>query len=113
MFLVQATDPVGNVGKATYTWTIDATAPRTTITSGPQRPTTTATSATFAFAANEGGVTFTCKLDSFRPALCASPKSYAGLTLGSHTFSVNATDAAGNVGPAATYGWTIEAPPPP
>jgi len=111
-FFVQATDSVANVGKATYTWTIDTTPPRTTITSGPQRPTTTATSATFAFASNEGGVTFTCKLDSFRPTLCASPKLYSGLTAGSHTFAVNATDAAGNVGPAATYGWTIQSVPP-
>ena len=33
--------------------------------------------------------------------------SYVRLAVGQHTFSVRATDAAGNVGPAATASWSI------
>lgn len=37
------------------------------------------------------------------------------MTNGLHSFSVRATDALGNVGPAQTYTWTVQvaAPPPP
>jgi hypothetical protein len=107
-FAVRATDAVGNVGKTMFTWTIDVTPPIATITSRPANPTysTTTFDATFTFTANEGSVIFTCKLDSFAPALCASPKSYSGLAAGDHTFSVTPTDLAGNVGKAVTYAWT-------
>ena len=43
-------------------------------------------------------------------AACSSPKSYSGLAVGSHQFSVRATDAAGNVDATpAIFGWTVEA----
>jgi hypothetical protein len=45
-------------------------------------------------------------------AACASPKSYSGLSDGSHTFSVWATDAAGNTGDPASHTWTIDTAPP-
>ena len=73
----------------------DTTAPDTTITSGPADP-STSTSASLAFASTESGSTFECKLDSGAFAACTSPKAYSGLSTGSHTFSVRATDAAGN-----------------
>lgn len=49
----------------------------------------------FAFAANEAGVSFRCKLDRapFKP--CRSPRRYR-LPLGRHAFRVFAIDAAGN-----------------
>jgi hypothetical protein len=73
----------------------DSTAPDTTITSGPTGS-TTSTSASFAFTANESGATFACKLDAGAYAACTSPKAYSAVTVASHTFSVRATDAAGN-----------------
>ena len=40
---------------------------------------------------------------------CTSPQSYSGLGSGSHTFSVAATDGAGNTDPTpATHTWSVE-----
>jgi hypothetical protein len=93
----------------------DTTPPDTTITSGPSG-TTTSTSASFSFSATESGSSFECKLDSGSFSACSSPKAYSGLSEGDHTFSVRATDAAGNVDPSpASRGWRVEAsstPPP-
>ena len=55
-------------------------------------------------------------MDAGAYAYCSSPKAYSALSTGSHTFSVRATDAAGNVDASpATRTWTIQAdaPPPP
>ncbi|MGC1165817.1 MAG: hypothetical protein WA862_06905, partial [Solirubrobacterales bacterium] len=93
----------------------DKTAPDTSITSGPAA-TTTSTSASFAFLASEAGSTLSCKLDGGRWRSCSSPKAYSGLALGSHTFSVRARDAAGNIDASpATRSWfiAVAAPPPP
>jgi hypothetical protein len=93
----------------------DTTAPDTSITSGPADP-TTSTSASFSFTATESGSTFQCKLDSGAYAACASPKAYTGLSAATHSFSVRATDPAGNndASPAMKT-WTVQgasAPPP-
>ena len=93
----------------------DTTAPDTTITSGPTDP-TTSTSASFSFTATESGSTFQCKLDSGAYAACASPKAYTGLSVAAHSFSVRATDAAGNSDATpAMKTWTVQGastPPP-
>jgi len=87
----------------------DTTPPETTITSGSSG-TTTSTSAGFGFSSNESGSSFQCSLDSGAWGSCASPKAYSGLAVGTHTFSVKATDAAGNTDATpATRSWTIEA----
>ena len=87
---------------------LDITPPQTSITSGPPA-TTTATTVSFAFASNEAGSTFQCKLDSGAWGACISPKGYASIAAGSHKFSVRATDPAGNVDPSpATQNWTVE-----
>src|SRR5207302_2049052 len=39
---------------------------------------------------------------------CTSPKSYSGLSAGSHTFDVRAVDNAGNTGSASSFTWTID-----
>jgi large repetitive protein len=86
---------------------VDGTGPTMTITGKPNNP-TNATAASFTFTASEGGSSFSCRLenDAFTP--CTSPTSYSGLTDGQHSFSVTATDLAGNTGAAATYTWTID-----
>ena len=111
-FRVRATDPLGNVDTtpASYSWTVDTTAPQTTITPGGPAATTTSTSATFNFIANEQGSSFECSLDGAAFAACSSPKEYTGLASGAHEFRVRATDAAGNVdGSPANYNWTVDA----
>ena len=93
----------GNTGS---TPTADTTAPETTISAAPSRSTTN-TSASFSFSANERS-TFVCSLDESTPAPCASPQAYDGLTIGSHTFSVRATDSAGNADPSpAGHTWQV------
>jgi hypothetical protein len=125
-FAVRAKDAAGNVDASpgTSSWTVttalppvDTTAPTTTISSGTSGS-TTATTASFTFTGSDnataaGSLAFECKLDSGAFTSCASPKAYNGLAVGSHTFSVRAKDAAGNVdGSPATASWTVPAPPP-
>jgi hypothetical protein len=111
-FNVRQTDTAGNTGpNASYTWTVDATPPAApTITVHPTNP-TNSTSAALTFTGEAGG-TFTCQLDGGGFTACSSPKSYAGLGAGSHTFQVRETDTANNTGPAASYIWTIDTTPP-
>ena len=94
----------------THTWTItDDTAPETTITSAPT-PTTDSGTAAFQFEADEPNVTFECSLDGEGFGACTSPLTYDGLSLGGHTFAVQATDSAGNAEPSpATHAWTVTA----
>jgi hypothetical protein len=107
-FAVRAIDIAGNIGASvSYGWTIDTSAPTTTITQKPASSSSTS-SATFAFAASEGGSSFACRLDNGSFSSCASQKTYTDLSDGPHAFAVRATDAAGNTGPDVAYGWTIE-----
>jgi RNA polymerase sigma factor (sigma-70 family) len=84
----------------------DITAPTVRIDSAPGAS-TSETSASFSFSANEDAVTFRCSLDGRAEAACASPASYGSLAIGSHTFAVRATDRAGNTGDAATHLWSV------
>ncbi len=103
----EQTDTGGNTGfSGAATFTIDTTAPTASITGGPADP-TNSTSASLAFS-SEPGAGFQCKLDAGSYSSCTSPKDYTGLGEGNHTFSVTATDSAGNTGPAATRSWTID-----
>jgi hypothetical protein len=95
------------------TVTVDSTPPpQPSITSKPSDPSNLA-SPSFSFTDSEEDVTFRCMLDSGTASLCTSPKAYAGLTEGQHTFSVAAVDGAGNQSTAASYTWTIDLTPPP
>jgi hypothetical protein len=82
-----------------------------TITSKPANR-TSETSATFTFSGGSG-VTYQCSLDAAVFSTCASPKSYSGLGVGSHTFQVRARRASGEVSAAASYTWVIDRTPPP
>ena len=87
---------------------MDTTPPDTSIDSGPSDPSASA-SASFSFSSSEAGSTFECQLDSGGFSACTNPKTYTGLSDGSHTFQVRATDAASNVDATpATYAWTID-----
>lgn len=103
-FSVRATDPNGNVDASpasrTFTVAIDSTAPDTVIDSGPDGTITTS-SGSFAFHSTESGGSFECKLDGGDYSGCTSPYAMSGLANGSHTFSVRASDAAGNTDPSA------------
>jgi hypothetical protein len=112
-FSARATDPAGNqdATAATRAFTVDTTAPDTTIDSGPTG-TITVNSASFGFS-SEAGATFECKLDGPGTTVgswgaCSSPKSYSSLANGSYTFSARAKDAATNTDPTpATRAFTV------
>lgn len=111
-FGVRATaDSQTDATPATYTWTVDATAPETSITVAPPGA-TYKTSASISFSATDtGGVgvaSYECKLDAESYAACTSPKSYTGLASGSHTFYVRALDTLGNTDATpATVTWSV------
>jgi hypothetical protein len=108
---VRAIDAVGNVdgSPASHSWTVDTTAPQTTITAAPAAQ-TSSTSASFGFSSSESGSSFECSLDNAAFVACTSPRDYTGLAAGTHTFRVRAIDAAGNVdGTPASHTWTISA----
>jgi hypothetical protein len=106
-FSVRATS-LGNTGLTTeYAWTVDTVAPDTVITSTPPALSSSA-SANFSFSSSEAGSTFACGLDAGGTTSCESPKTFAGLGDGTHTFRVEAVDAAGNVDTTpAAYSWQI------
>lgn len=110
-FMVRAIDDAGNVDSTpeSYTWVVDATPPVVTITDNPPNPDNVG-GGTFKFTATDTGgtgiATIECKIDAGAFAPCTSPFNYTGLGLGPHTFTVRATDNAGNVG-TDVYAWVI------
>jgi HYR domain/Fibronectin type III domain len=103
-----ATDSAGNTRSGTFSVVVqDATPPNVSITGGPTG--TVGSTATITFTTNEG--TLTCALDGGSFSACSSPASLTGLSSGSHTFQVRATDGAGNAA-TASRSWTVDATPP-
>ena len=106
---IRATDQVGNAGTVSHAWTVDQTAPVTTIDVAPPLN-NNSVRASFEFSANEAGVTFDCRLDAINGGpweACASPVAYTGLEDGEHSFEVRATDPAGNTGNTDSHTWHI------
>lgn len=70
---------------------------------------TSSTVASFQFAANNLLETVQCALDGapFGPCSSSTSQPYTGLGPGTHTFTVEGIDAAGNT-TAASYSWTIQ-----
>ncbi len=96
------------------TFTVETEPPETTIETAPSG-TIDASSATFAFTSSEPG-TFECRLDSIDPGdwvPCTSPRSYAFLADGPHTFEVRAVNEVGDPDPTpATATFAVETEPP-
>ena len=99
-----------------YAQWIDATAPVASIDTKPANP-TPITSASFTFSATDNltvnpNFTFYCNLDAGTWELCNSgSKSYSNLSIGDHTFELDAYDEAGNVSVRQSYTWTINETP--
>jgi Tol biopolymer transport system component len=105
-FRVRTTDAAGNTGRfRSYSFTVDRTAPRVSISGPPNL--TTSHDATFAFKSNEP-VTLTCSLDHAAAEPCSSPVTFSNLDPGRHALTVEATDRADNTASPTPYAWTIE-----
>lgn len=116
--VVSHSDKAGNVGtSATRNFTVDSIAPNApTFDSGPGGAPrlTNQTGANFTFTPAEPGGHLACQLDGNGwTDPCTSPQSFAGLSVGEHSFFVRQYDAAGNPGQIGTYTWTIDQTPPP
>lgn len=113
-FQVRARNSSGQFSSAAErTWKVDTVAPPAPqITSAPAAL-VASKNATLKFADSESGVTFLCKLDGAAYATCTSAKSYSNLGQGSHTFSVQARDAAGNTSGATSASWSVDTIDPP
>ena len=114
-FEVRAKDSAGNTDEtpASRTWTVDATAPDTTITSGPTEGSTVSSrDQAISFTSTEDGSGFECSVDNgatYQP--CSSSDTFT-FTEGPNTFKVKATDAAGNEdSSAATRTFTVDTTP--
>ncbi|MEA2184935.1 MAG: large repetitive protein, partial [Solirubrobacteraceae bacterium] len=69
---------------------------------------------TLRFSADDSLASFACSLDGADPSACGAPLTLRNLALGRHSFSVSATDLAGNVGAPATFDFEVlPAPLPP
>ncbi len=97
---VRAVDNAGNIQSPVTSSTVivDNTLPVTSITSQPT-PYLNSASATFSFSASEPNVSYSCRLDDGSYISCSNPYTISGLANRSHTITVRATDAAGNVDP--------------
>jgi hypothetical protein len=85
-------------------FSVDTTAPSVTITRAPKRRIKTTrrkVNVTFSFTSPDQRARFTCKLDRRAATPCDSRAGYR-IGRGKHAFTVFATDALGNRGPAAT-----------
>jgi hypothetical protein len=110
-FEVRAIDVLGHIDQspAARTFTVDTTAPETTLTS----TLTDGRSAEFGFTGSdtEGGsgvAGFECSLDGGGFEACTSPTSYADLGDDGHTFAVRAVDDAGNRDETpAMFTWSV------
>lgn len=66
--------------------------------------------AKFSFDANDGTSTFECKRNAGAWTACTSPKEYTGLTTGTHTFAVRASNAEATEAGPADIAWARRAP---
>jgi hypothetical protein len=95
-FAVRATAGAGRAGPtAVYTWTVDTVPPEVVILSVTE--TGRSGKITVAFEA-EGSLPTMCAMDGAVPAPCTSPVQIGQVTVGTHVFVVQASDAAGNTG---------------
>ncbi|MBN1372403.1 MAG: hypothetical protein JW987_10740, partial [Anaerolineaceae bacterium] len=111
-FSVYAIDEANNpdASPATYTWFIDTTPPDIVITSGPADP-TNETSGQIIFTNSDSTATLSCLLDSQSQSTCSSPFNLSDLDEGEHTFTITATDPAGNTD-SASHSWFVDITPP-
>ncbi len=113
IFYVRALDTEDNVDATpaafAFTYVGDTIAPVAIFLAGPP-PTTIGVESIFTFAVNDPFASFECALNGAPFEECASPFE-TQVELGTQELQVRAIDLSGNVGPAASYTWTVIGPP--
>jgi hypothetical protein len=108
---VSGTDLAGRSGKSEpESFTIDTTPPSASIRKHPKKVVRTGkkkAKVTFKFAADEPGSTFLCRIDGSKFRACPA-KLVRKFKPGKHKVQVKASDALGNVGPAAAFSFRVE-----
>jgi hypothetical protein len=93
-----------------WDWTIDATAPETTLTGGPAEGSTTRSSTAVFLLDAPGAADFHCSIDGALTPCDRGQVRLEGLAPGTHVFAAAGRDAAGNRDQTpATRTWTVEA----
>ncbi|MDX6507574.1 MAG: large repetitive protein [Gaiellaceae bacterium] len=113
-FSVTATDAAGNTSAPqTFIWTVDTMPPaEPAIQDAPANP-SGSHNAAFSFSDSDPVAGYSCSLDGSNPTDCGSGSaSYSGLADGQHSFSVTASDSAGNTSAPQTFSWTVDTTPP-
>jgi hypothetical protein len=105
-FAVNASSTRGSA-RASYNWNVVRPAPTVTLASPPSGS-TTSTSVTLAWTSTNA-TTILCWLDSAAPAACAGPITFSNLALGTHTFTLKASNVSSSVSVSAT--WTVVSTP--
>ena len=114
-FSVKAKDALGQSSSAaTFSFVVDVTKPSApAVSSSAISPSKSSSlNLTFNSADSSGIAKYECKLDAGSFAACASPQAYSGLSNANHTFTVRATDKAGNVSAEGSYSILIDTAPP-
>ena len=93
---------------STQTISVQDAPPETTIESGPSGLSKDS-APSFSFSSSKSGSTFECSLDGGSFSSCTSPYTSTALADGAHTFSVRASDPAGNTDATpATRSFTVD-----
>ncbi|GAM11882.1 hypothetical protein OR1_04206 [Geobacter sp. OR-1] len=106
-FAVRAKNSGGVVDSspASYSWTVDTTAPETTIISGPAAGSLSGAAVAFVFTSDKSDATFECKVDADPYAACVAPLNLT-LAAGPHTFYVRAKRMIGAGSGTAIFDFT-------
>ncbi len=110
-FQVRAKDLAGNSSSTvSYSWFVDLTAPALSFIRTPMNPTTDRL-AVFEMRVTDNSTSpllLECKLDSAVFATCSLNQALNMNRDGTHTFSVRATDSAGNVSTVLPHVWLLD-----
>jgi len=110
-FSVKAIDALGQASSpASYSFSVDLTKPSAPVVSSNLMNPTKSTSLNLTFNSTDssGIAKYECKLDAGSYATCVSPQAFASLSSANHTFTVRATDKAGNVSAEGSYSILID-----
>jgi len=105
---VKATDMAGNTSSpVSYSWRTDYTAPLVSIPTKPPSDTNQST-ASFGFSADDPSATYSYRLDGGSWTSTGASLNLSGLSEGTHTLEVRATDTVGNTSSIVSYSWRTD-----